>query len=100
MLDKIKVGWKEYDVKLVEPSSTLTVNEGVCYGDIDYNKNLIQLNKNYSEEQQKATLIHEVLHGISEMYSLDLSEDTVTRLGNALYSTLKQNNLNLVKGSE
>lgn len=35
------------------------------------------------------------LHGTSDMYSLDMSEDLVTRLGNAIYTTLKQNDLEI-----
>jgi len=32
-----------------------------------------------------------VLHGISEMYTLDMSEDLVTKLADALYTVIKDN---------
>ena len=97
MIDKVKIGWKEYKISKEEKCSILVVEGAECYGQISYDKQMIYLRKENSEEQDKATLIHEVLHGISEMYNLDLSEDIVTRLGDALYTTIKDNKLKLIK---
>lgn len=97
MLEKIKIGWKSYNIEYTEPNDNL-VEGAICYGRIDYDKQKIYLNHNYAKHQQKATLIHEVLHGISDMYCINtLNEDTVTRLAEALYTLLIDNNLEIVK---
>lgn len=80
MIDKVKIGWKEYKISKEEKCSILVVEGAEFYGQISYDKQMIYLRKENSEEQDKVTLIHEVLHGISEMYNLNLSEDIVKRL--------------------
>lgn len=88
---KIKIGWKEYEIEQVDEKGQLIVDAGTCYGEIEYDDQVIRLNKNYGDEQKKATLIHEILHGISNMYTLDMTEDLVTKLANALYIVMKDN---------
>lgn len=95
LIDKVKIGWKEYGVKLVETQQTLKSGAKECYGEIFYDEKVIHINKSYDVEQQEETLIHEVLHGIEEMYSLELGEETVTRLAQAMYTVLKDNNLEI-----
>lgn len=80
MIDKVKIGWKEYKISKEEKCSILVVDGAKCYDQISYDRQMINLRKENSEEQNKVTLIHEVLHGISEMYNLNLSEDIVKRL--------------------
>ncbi len=43
------------------------------------------------EEQQRATLCHEMLHGLDEMYSIGLKEKQIEKLGNALYMLIRDN---------
>lgn len=96
MINEITIGWKKFEIDIREANNKILIANGQeCYGHIEYEESKIYLNKNNNSEQQKATLIHEVLHGISDMYSLDMSEDLVTRLGNAIYTTLKQNDLEI-----
>lgn len=89
--EKIKIGWKEYTIEHADTREMLIINGGVCYGEIEYDDQVIRLNKNYGDEQKKATLIHEILHGISNMYTLDMTEDLITKLANALYIVMKDN---------
>lgn len=85
---KIKIGWKEYEVR----KSSAVLNSGDdLYGQIDYNAKTITLCDANSSDQDECTLIHEVLHGISEMYGLGMEEDLVERLANALYTVMKDN---------
>ena len=98
MLDEIKIGWKNYKIIKTNPNHNLIEGGSDCYGEIDYNKREIYLNELLNDkEQNKATLIHEILHGISDMYNLELSEDIVSRLGEALYIVLKDNSIKLTK---
>ena len=95
MLEKIKIGWKEYKIEHSKVKSTLVVEGSECYGQISYDDQVIYLREGNTEEQDRATLIHEALHGISDMYYLKLDEETVTRLGDALYTVIKDNQLSL-----
>ena len=97
-IDKIKIGWKEYEVEISEPvQSDLYINTDECYGRIDWDKQRIYLSDKNSELQNRDTLIHEVLHGIENMYSIDLGEDNVTKLASAIATVLHDNNLKIVK---
>ena len=49
------------------------------------------MNSCCSAYQKKATLIHEIVHGLDEMYGIDLKEKQVEKLGNAFYMLLKEN---------
>ncbi len=98
MLDIIKIGWKEYDIEIAEPvESDLYVNTDECYGRIDYDKQKIFLREQNSELQNRETLIHEVLHGIENMYLINLGEDTATKLASAIATVLHDNNLEIRK---
>ena len=96
-MDKIRIGWKDYAIVNQEKQSILTVDGGTCYGEIRHEPPTIYLNAENDEQQNKATLIHEIIHGISDHYSIDFSEDIVTRLANAIVITLQQNDLVITK---
>ena len=66
-----------------------------CYGSIDYNSQVIKLRQDNSEKQNEATLLHEVIHGIADMYNLDFDEDTVTTLADALYTVATDNDIDI-----
>lgn len=86
--NKVKVGWKTYDVILADP----TLNGGdELYGQIDYDRCTITLRAAASPDQQRATLVHELLHAVSNMYGLNLDEKLVEDLANALYCVYKDN---------
>lgn len=61
-------------------------------GLIIYSECLIKINKNMHEEMKKATLCHEIMHGILlNIGREDLSNDEnfVTAIGNAVYATFE-----------
>ena len=90
--EKIKIGWKQY--KIIHAKEAL--NDGSeLYGQISYDRQTITLRASNSPEQDEATFIHEVLHGVSEMYGLGLDEKAVTLLGDALYTVVGDNGINL-----
>lgn len=89
--ETVKIGWKEFKVNITEPSEVLRSGGTDCYGDIYWEKNEIRLNKANEPDQMQCTLLHEILHGISDMQDIDLSENVVRRLANGLYSVIKDN---------
>lgn len=85
---EVKVLYKEYQVSEVE---NLHDGKDVLYGQIQYLPEKIFLHAGASEEQKKATLLHELIHGMDEMYGIGLKEKQVAKLGNALYSLVRDN---------
>jgi hypothetical protein len=81
---KVKIGYKEFDVQLVD--YPILVGGKECYGSIDHNDYIIKINKTYKNNQQAATFLHEVLHGIDDMYlNGKLEEDDIEMLAKGLY---------------
>ena len=100
MLKEIKIGWRKYDIEIcAKDKRKLLISTNDCYGEISHDDRVIRLNADNSNEQSKCTLIHEVLHGIEHMYSINelKEEHTIKRLADALYTVLVDNNLEIVK---
>jgi hypothetical protein len=87
-MGQIKIGWKYYPVVI----SDKVVSDGKeCYGRIDYNNPIIELRKSNTLEQQKATLLHEIIHGLDDFLNLGFEEEEVLLLANGLYSVFIDN---------
>ncbi|WP_270396283.1 hypothetical protein [Mediterraneibacter massiliensis] len=86
--EKVKILYKEYDV---EEQGNLHNSGGDLYGQIHYLPEKIFLNADSSNEQKKATLVHEIVHGLDEMYMIGLKEKQVEKLGNAIYMLIRDN---------
>lgn len=86
--EKVKILFKTYDV---QQEKNLHDMEGDLYGQIHYLPERIILNEDSTEEQKKATLIHELIHGLDEAYIIGLKEKQVEKLGNALYMLIRDN---------
>lgn len=86
--EKVKILYKEYTV---EEQENIHDGEADLYGQIHYLPQRIILNADCSDKQKEATLLHEVIHGLDEMYGIGLKEKQVDKLGNALYMLIKDN---------
>lgn len=86
--ESVKILYKKYNIEIVD---NLHDESNDLYGQIEYIQQEIRLNSGSSEEQQKATLIHEVIHGLDEMYNIGLKEKQVEKLGNAFYMLIRDN---------
>ena len=65
------------------------------YGISHHAKEKIEINARSSKCQQKATLLHEIIHCISGETGLRLKESQISTIASALYDTLKRNGLKL-----
>lgn len=86
--EKVKVLYKEYGIS---EQVNLHDESGDLLGQIHYLPQAILLNADATEEQKKATLMHEIVHALDEMYVIELSEKQVEKLGNAFYMFQKDN---------
>lgn len=86
---KVKIGYKDYTVNKID--DTVVTDDIICYGNIDFNKSIINISTLHHEEQQKCTFIHECLHGIDEIVEAKLTEDQVRLISKGLYDFIKTN---------
>ena len=62
-----------------------------AYGLTDHDKQAIIIDKTLRPEQEMTTIIHESLHGISEILKVKMSESDICRLENGIHNLLKHN---------
>ena len=89
--NKVKIGYKEYEI-VKKPEVIDLPNE--CYGKIDYDKETIEISDKYSQKQQNATFLHELIHGIFEKLDLDdlrSNEQIVNQVSSTLYEVIIDN---------
>ena len=89
--NKVKIGYKEYEI-IKKPEVIDLPNE--CYGKIDYDKETIEISDKYSQKQQNATFLHELIHGIFEKLDLDdlrRNEQIVNQVSITLYEVILDN---------
>lgn len=60
-------------------------------GEITYNNQKIKLYKNATKQTQEETFCHELVHGIFNVFNIEINrEDVVIPFGELLYQVLKQ----------
>lgn len=87
--EKIKIGYKDYDVKIVD--GNIVDDNKICYGRILYNDCKIEISTQYSKNVQECTLLHEVLHGIDDAYDIGIPEEHIQKLAKGLLQVIKDN---------
>jgi hypothetical protein len=87
--EKVKIGGFEYEI--VKSEIVLNPENDACYGTHEFTTLRINIAEKYAGQVQKATLIHEIIHAISDVYHLDFKESTVQKLGDALYQVIIDN---------
>ena len=63
----------------------------IHYGSTNHPQQKIEVSSKTKIEQQKETLLHEIIHVISEGYQIGLRERQIKTLANGLYDTMKRN---------
>ena len=87
-MKKVNICGMPYTVKECEDHFDSDCHCGL----IIYSECLIKINKNMHEEMKKATLCHEIMHGILlniGREDLNNDENFVTALGNAIYASFE-----------
>ena len=96
MLDKIKVGGLIYDVLPVEWEKN--ADGDLQFGMFNAHRTNILINELISEQAQKQTLIHEMMHAIFFEAGIEVEneEDLVNRIGAVLYQVLQDNDFSFL----
>ncbi|HNV97648.1 MAG TPA: hypothetical protein PKL13_05125 [bacterium] len=83
MKNKLKIG-----------GFTFSVNEvsGLAEsGSVSFDKSIILINKEQSDDRKKSALIHEIIETFSEIYNLQLPHQTIQTLEAAIFAFYKDN---------
>lgn len=82
---KITIGKWEYNIE------NNGIGDGLGEHIFDFRKRELKLNSNADIDQNRCSLIHEVLHAISYHYGLKLNEAQVKCLANVLFAVFIDN---------
>ncbi len=97
MPKRIKVGNIPYEVRYgpanlgSDPDWDDDKDEGRYYGGINHEKQIIFINKEATDERKRAAILHELLHGLSVEYAIELSEGQVKCIANSLMAAFSDN---------
>jgi Zn-dependent peptidase ImmA (M78 family) len=85
-MDMIKIAGITYKIVL----NTTEDMKGLI-GTADFNKQLISINKDHTEQTQRIAVYHEILHLLSDAYGLKLTEEQVKIGTHALIAFVEEN---------
>lgn len=99
MLEKIKIGGMEYQVKEIKFGES---NGDVTLGECHFETADILINENLSDKRKEQTLVHEMVHAmLFECGSIEYdNEELVNQMGLIMYQILKDNDLKLSENKE
>lgn len=97
-MQQVKIGGITYDIHYVEEIPNRDTYVGYC----DSERSVIYVQtKGMSEQRQKQTLIHEMMHAILyESGYNDHEEELANRIGLVLYQVLKDNDFGFINHQE
>jgi len=88
--EKLKVAGIDYQIQEVEEIDDDPSMMGSCL----YQRTIIKIKSNMSNDKKEQTLIHELLHAcFNEAGFNEQDEDVINRVGIVLYQVLKDNQL-------
>lgn len=87
--EKVRISY--IDFKVTKENKEVTCGNEVVYGKISQSDGEIVICDIYNEDQQKATFLHECIHGMSDCNDIGLSEKQIKKLGIAFYSFIRDN---------
>ena len=85
---RVHILHKNYTVSVCD---NLHDEKSELLGHINYLTQTIELRSDAGPDDKRVTLLHEILHGIDDVYELKLKERQVDLLAKALYQLLRDN---------
>ena len=80
-----------YTYRVVPVTKLLNTDHCRMYGECDTANLEIRLDDGNNDQHMRQTLLHEVLHAISNHATLGIEEDTIERLANGMLAFLTDN---------
>lgn len=98
--ESVRIGSMDY--KIIITDEVLIVNHEECSGLINYVEHLIKISNNQDVQGFEATLLHEVMHGITHernfIYDKNDDESITEELARGLHQLIKDNPNMFLKG--
>lgn len=85
-LKKINIDWRKYRIEYVD-----LVNDNDDYAIVVHGRQIIKVCTHRGEKQERASLLHEILHCMEKQIGIELSEALITALATNLYGVFKAN---------
>ena len=89
-MDIIKIAGIDYNIALKSSEEM-----GGLIGTADFNRQLISINKEHTEQTKRIALFHEILHLLSDAYGLELTEQQV-KIGTHAFIAFVEDNKKLL----
>jgi hypothetical protein len=80
---KIKVGGLDYKLQFVDGLAD--------FGSTNFNKQVILIDKDLTNDNKVSTLVHEILEILNSQNDLNLTHQTISTLEAGLYQVIKDN---------
>ena len=101
MINKIKIGYKDYKVSFDNCLNTPDEDGRTYYGQIDYAEECIKLNPYIKNNKYQCiqTFIHELLHGIFKNAGASKhqdDEDLINLISSGLTTIIRDNNIDII----
>jgi hypothetical protein len=88
--DELRIGPFSYKISRVE---RLDDSGKELYGHVTFGEDIIQISSRFNHRRATVALLHEIIHGIDDLFMLGLSEREVDCLAKGLVMVLEQNGL-------
>jgi Zn-dependent peptidase ImmA (M78 family) len=86
---KLKIAGRTFDVEYFDFDKSVRGNN--MDGNCAHNKQHIQIDSTNHRQHQESTLLHEIIHLVSNSMNMDLKEEQVAQLETGLYQVLNDN---------
>jgi len=83
----------KYTYKIVKVKKLYSKKGQKLFGECDYSKQVIRIARGQSKDEERDTLLHEVIHAASHVEGLGLKEHQVERLATRLTQIYKHNKI-------
>ena len=89
MVSKVKICSTVY--KVHKQNTIIEDGNEVRFGDASFGNQSIRIATRYPYSKQLHTLLHEIFHGITDEYQIEVDEKTLSVLSNAVYALIVDN---------
>jgi len=83
----LKIMGVQYQINFVDDNT----RTDCAMGRMDSKAAIININKSMPEDNQRVTLLHEVMHCLSEMLNLELTEKRIAGLSTGIFEVMEIN---------
>lgn len=92
-IQTVYIGGLAYSIN-VEESPIRDAEGNLLLGRVDYNNTRIDISSSMqSQDYQKVTLLHEIIHAIDHQYRIGLDEEVTDKLAFGLFNLLEDNEI-------